>query len=138
MFRRFQQSEISRSRVQRLLQTAFTRAEIKAARGAYQEHLQRFPDEIHQDLADLAHGFRHTELYLEEREAESLRLGLSVPEHEEREALLGQITKDIEEIEEWSATGTYVTAIERLQRWLHKHPGDQHALTMIASLSNRS
>lgn len=128
----------SRNRVSQLLNGAFTRTEIEEARVAYADHLRQFPEDR---ALDLAHGFSHAVEYLEQRQAESNRLGLTENEHVEREQLLRRVsesTQSLDPAQDRHVPNKYNLAKGRLRRWLSMHPGDKEVVSLVERLDEES
>ncbi len=117
-----------------LAEGAFTRQDLEAARNALQEHYNQYPQDRGREFG---HGMPRRFEYLEEREAESKRLGLTSSQHEEREELLRDVREGIRGIDQVSdpdAIDRYESAKAHLESWLIRYPGDREALSRIKSL----
>jgi hypothetical protein len=128
-----EEHQASYRRVFRMLQEAYTRAEIVAAENAYEEHLRRWPRDA---ALDMLHGWHYTVQHAEEREREAERLGLTPQEAAEREnmlkaaALLQDAYASVEHLQ------SLLRSQERLKAWLQHVGPDSSAERALALVEN--
>jgi hypothetical protein len=111
----------SYERVCRLMDSAFTRAEVDGAEQAAREHLAQYPSDARRDLW---HGWQTIVRALEEREEQARMLGLSPAQQVERENLLRASFQSIDVVNDTTARPKLAALRMALARWLERHPGD--------------
>ena len=110
---------------------AYTRPEIEAADAAFHSFKEQFP--LYPVNPEMFHGWHNKAVALEERERQSLALGLTASEAAERESLLKSTLW-------WEESGDYYDAPRlaqwrnRLQAWLQRFPEDPAAFSRLKSI----